>query len=46
MRNALYASIHDRVAAHIDSYKQEVAKNLISQEEQEEEPQEPQGQEE
>ena len=33
MRNALYASIHDRVSAHLDSYKQEVAKSLISQEE-------------
>ena len=48
MRNALYASIHDRVSAHLDSYKQQVAKNLISQEEQEEqqETQEQQGQEE
>jgi hypothetical protein len=29
-RNALYASIHDRVSAHIDAKKQEIAQNLIS----------------
>ena len=29
-RNALYASIHDRVAAHIEAKKQEIAHNLIS----------------
>lgn len=28
-RNALYASIHDKVTAHIDAKKQEVAQNLI-----------------
>jgi len=28
-RNALYASIHDKVAAHIDAKKQEIARNLI-----------------
>lgn len=30
-RNALYASIHDRVTAHIDAAKQAVAQNLIAQ---------------
>lgn len=44
-RNALYASIHDRVAAHIEAKKQELAHNLISpqvevEQEQEEEQQE------
>lgn len=29
-RNALYASIHDKVAAHIEAKKQEIAQNLIS----------------
>jgi len=29
-RNALYASIHDRVASHIEAKKQEIAQNLIS----------------
>ena len=29
-RNALYANIHDRVAAHIEAKKQEIAQNLIS----------------
>lgn len=29
-RNALYASIHDRVSAHIDAKKQEIAHSLIS----------------
>ena len=29
LRNALYASIHDKVAAHIEAKKQEIAKNLI-----------------
>jgi len=29
-RNALYANIHDRVAAHIEAKKQEIAHNLIS----------------
>lgn len=39
-RNALYASIHDRVASHIEAKKQEIAQNLIApqaEEEQEEE---------
>jgi hypothetical protein len=30
-RNALYASIHDKVNAHIEAKKQEVAQNLIAQ---------------
>jgi len=29
-RAALYASIHDRVTAHIDAKKQEIAQNLIT----------------
>lgn len=29
-RNALYASIHDKVTAHIDAKKQEIAQNLIT----------------
>jgi hypothetical protein len=29
-RNALYASIHDKLTAHIDAKKQEIAQNLIS----------------
>jgi hypothetical protein len=37
MRDALYASIHDRVTQHLDTYKQELAKNLVAQ------PQEPEG---
>ena len=28
-RNALYASIHDKVTAHIEAKKQEVAQNLL-----------------
>lgn len=32
-RNALYASIHDRVAAHIEAKKQEIAHNLIAPQE-------------
>ena len=41
-RNALYASIHDRVAAHIEAKKQEIAHNLIApQEEVEQEQQDP-----
>jgi hypothetical protein len=31
-RNALYASIHDKLTAHIDAKKQEIAQNLISPE--------------
>jgi hypothetical protein len=41
-RNALYASIHDRVASHIEAKKQEIAQNLISpQDEVEQEQQDP-----
>jgi hypothetical protein len=32
-REALYASIHDKVSAHIDAKKMEVAKNLIAPQE-------------
>lgn len=32
-RAALYASIHDRVTAHIDAKKQEIAQNLLNQQE-------------
>lgn len=40
MRNALYAGIHDRVTAHLDTMKQSIAKNLITPEEEQEEQQE------
>jgi hypothetical protein len=33
VRDALYSSIHDKVMAHIEAHKQQVAQNLISQEE-------------
>lgn len=29
MRNALYSAIQDKVMAHIEAHKQELAKNLI-----------------
>ena len=32
-RAAMYAAIHDRVSAHIDSKKQEIAHGLITQQE-------------
>jgi hypothetical protein len=32
-RDALYASIHDRVSAHIESKKQEIAQNLMNRSE-------------
>lgn len=32
-RAAMYAAIHDRVTAHIDSKKQEIAHGLIKQQE-------------
>ena len=32
-RNALYNSIHDKVTAHIDAKKQEIAQNLITPQE-------------
>jgi hypothetical protein len=34
-RDALYSAIHDRVSAHIDLKKQEIARTLIVQPEQE-----------
>jgi hypothetical protein len=35
-RNALYATIHDKVTTHLAAAKQAVAQNLISQDEEEE----------
>lgn len=35
MRDALYASIHDRVTAHLETMKQSIAKNLITDPEEE-----------
>lgn len=32
-RSAMYAAIHDRVTAHIEAKKQEIAHNLITQQE-------------
>ena len=37
-RDALYASIHDKVSAHIELKKQEIARNLIAQPEDQREP--------
>jgi hypothetical protein len=34
-RNALYSSIHDKVTAHIEAKKQEIAQTLITPNEQE-----------
>lgn len=34
-RNALYSSIQDKVSAHIEAKKQEIAQNLITPNEQE-----------
>jgi hypothetical protein len=34
-RDALYSAIHDKVTSHIDLKKQEIARNLIVQPEQE-----------
>ena len=34
-RDALYSEIHDRVSAHIYLKKQEIARNLIAQQQQE-----------
>jgi hypothetical protein len=40
MRDALYSSIHDKVMAHLDGKKEEIARNLIApQEESEQEEQ-------
>ena len=30
VRDALYSAIHDRVAAHFEAKKEEIARNLIS----------------
>jgi hypothetical protein len=35
MRNALYSAIQDKVMAHIDAKKQEIAQNLIASREDE-----------
>jgi hypothetical protein len=35
-RNALYSAIHDKVSAHIDAKKQEIAQTLINNPEPEE----------
>jgi hypothetical protein len=43
-RNALYGAIHDKVSAHIEAQKQQIAQTLIAPLEQEEE-QEPVAQE-
>ena len=32
MRDALYSAIHDKVMAHIDSHKKDIAQNLIAPE--------------
>jgi hypothetical protein len=32
MRDAVYSAIHDKVMAHIDSHKKEIAHNLIAPE--------------
>ena len=32
MRDALYSAIHDKVTAHIDAHKKDVAQNLIAPE--------------
>ena len=37
-RDALYSSIRDKVMAHIDAKKQEIAQNLIAPQAQEEQP--------
>jgi len=37
MRDALYSAIQDKVMAHIEAHKQQVAQNLIAREEVEEE---------
>lgn len=36
-RDALYSAIHDKVTAHIDAKKQEIARNLITQPEEQDE---------
>lgn len=37
-RNALYATIHDKVTAHIEAKKQEIAQSLITPRQEEEQP--------
>jgi hypothetical protein len=37
-RNALYGAIHDKVSAHIEAQKQQIAQTLIAPLEQEQEP--------
>ena len=32
MRDALYSAIHDKVTAHIEAHKKDIAQNLISPE--------------
>ena len=32
MRDSLYAAIHDKVTAHIEAHKKDIAQNLISPE--------------
>ena len=32
MRDALYSAIHDKVTAHIDAHKKDIAQNLIAPE--------------
>ena len=36
MRDSLYAAIHDKVTAHIEAHKEQVARTLITPEELEE----------
>ena len=45
-RNALYATIHDKVTTHLAAAKQAVAQHLIGQDEEEEEEQYDEGEEE
>lgn len=40
-RDALYASIHDKVTAHIEAQKQQIAQNLMAQPEQEQQEEQP-----
>jgi hypothetical protein len=40
MRDALYSAIHDKVMDHIESHKREIAKSLITQEDESQEPEE------
>jgi hypothetical protein len=40
MRDALYSAIHDKVMDHIELHKKEIAKSLITQEDETQEPEE------